>query len=234
MSPELPVALILPAAGRSSRMGTDKLWVEAAGHPVLGHTLAAVATAALFDLVVVATSSHNWAAVRTLALASGIPGATLRLVEGGERRQDSVRAGLEACGDAVMVVVHDAARPLVPPGLFSAVLEAAQAHGAATTAVPVVDSIKRVDGQGRVLGTLDRAELVAVQTPQAFDVALLRWAHAEALRTGVLADDDCALVEVLGRTVVTVAGDARNIKITLPADIAVLETTLRRNGSARS
>jgi 2-C-methyl-D-erythritol 4-phosphate cytidylyltransferase len=102
------------------------------------------------------------------------------------------------------------------------VIDAARRYGAATAAVPLVDSVKRIDADGVVLGTLDRAELVAVQTPQAFQLAVLREAHARAVADGVTADDDCALVERLGHRVVTVPGDPANVKVTRAEDLALL------------
>jgi 2-C-methyl-D-erythritol 4-phosphate cytidylyltransferase len=208
-------------------MGLDKIWLDAGGIPLLGRTLAAVAAPGIFDSVVVVVPEVAWRRVRDLAAAVGID--DLRLVEGGERRQDSVRAGLEVAGDAPLICVHDAVRPLCPMALFFAVVDAARRHGAATAAIPVVDSVKRVRRDGElavVAATLDRAELVAVQTPQAFDAALLRRAHAVALRDGVVADDDCALVEHLGEVVAVVEGDPRNLKVTRPADLAVLRAAL--------
>jgi 2-C-methyl-D-erythritol 4-phosphate cytidylyltransferase len=144
--------------------------------------------------------------------------STLVAVEGGATRADSVRAGLASVpGDADIVVVHDAARPLASRALGDAVIAAVRAGAdAAVPAIPVADTIKRVDG-GRVVDTVDRAALVAVQTPQAFRASALRAAHAR----GGDATDDAALVESNGGTVMTVPGDPRNIKITTPDDLAV-------------
>jgi 2-C-methyl-D-erythritol 4-phosphate cytidylyltransferase len=132
-----------------------------------------------------------------------------------------------------VICVHDAVRPLCPPSLFAAVVEAARRHGAANAAIPVVDSVKRVRreaGWTAVAETLERSELVAVQTPQAFGAALLHRAHAAALRDGVEADDDCALVERLGAAVAVVEGDPRNLKVTRPADLAVMRAMLAAGG----
>jgi 2-C-methyl-D-erythritol 4-phosphate cytidylyltransferase len=208
-------------------MGRDKIWLDVGGTPLLGLTLAAVAAAGLFESVTVVVPRHAWEVVRGLAAAAGID--DLRLVEGGERRQDSVRAGLDGAGEAELLCIHDAVRPLCPPSLFAAVVDAARRHGAATAAIPLVDSVKRVRRGGElpvVAETLERADLVAVQTPQAFDAALLRRAHQAALRDGVVADDDCALVEHLGAAVAVVEGDPRNLKVTRPADLAVLRAAL--------
>ena len=208
-------------------MGRDKIWLDVGGVPLLGHTLAAVAAAGLFESVTVVVPRAAWDAVRDLAAAAGV--ADLRLVEGGERRQDSVRAGLDLVGEATLVCIHDAVRPLCPPALFAAVVDAARRLGAATAAIPVVDSVKRVHREGplsTVAETVERADLVAVQTPQAFDTTLLRRAHAAALRDGVIADDDCALVEHLGAPVAVVEGDPRNLTVTRPADLAGLRAAL--------
>jgi 2-C-methyl-D-erythritol 4-phosphate cytidylyltransferase len=144
-------------------------------------------------------------------------------VAGGERRRDSVRAGLDVL-ECDIVCIHDAARPLCPPELFGSVVAAAKEHGAATAAIPCVDTIKEVR-DGMVLATLDRRTLVAVQTPQAFARDLLMRAHAQDDSD---ASDDCVLVERLGAPVAVVAGDARNRKITTAEDIAWLRHEVTR------
>jgi 2-C-methyl-D-erythritol 4-phosphate cytidylyltransferase len=207
-------------------MGRDKLALDlGAGRPLLRMTLDAVAAAGLFDVVVVVTAPGRWPEVRATAAAAGLT-ARLELAEGGERRQDSVAAGLDACGDAEIICVHDAARPLCPPELFLACVAAAEEHGAATAAVPLVDSVKRIDAGGRVMETLRRDVLVAVQTPQAFRAALLREAHRRAREEHWEADDDCALVERTGAPVMVVLGDPANIKVTLPSDLALVRAVL--------
>ncbi len=198
-------------------MGADKLWLDVAGRPLIAWTLQAVARAQCFDAVCVVAPEEHWDALRDAAAAAGI--SDVRLVEGGDHRQDSVRAGLAAVPGSALVLVHDAARPLCPPEVFHRVLDAAREHGAATAAVPVVDSIKRVNAEGRVVETIDRDELVAVQTPQGFQSAVLVAAHRAALAAGVRADDDCALVERLGGEVRVVMGDPVNLKVTRPVDL---------------
>lgn len=168
----------------------------------------------------------RWEAVRGLAGAAA--GWTLALCEGGRRRQDSVRAALAVTPPADVLCVHDAARPCLRAQLLDDVVEAARHHGAATAAVRVVDTVKRVDPDGAVLETLPRAELWAVQTPQAFRGDLLAEAHRRALEDGVEADDDCALVERLGRRVQVVEGDPANLKVTHPPDLALVRARLVR------
>jgi 2-C-methyl-D-erythritol 4-phosphate cytidylyltransferase len=144
-------------------------------------------------------------------------------VAGGERRSDSVRAGLTPADDADIVVVHDAARPLASKVLFDAVIGAVRSGAdAAVPALPVPDTLKRVEGT-RVVETVTRQGLFAVQTPQAFRAETLRRAHAGEPD----ATDDAALVEAAGGAVVVVPGDPRNLKVTAPEDLAMAEALVR-------
>lgn len=215
--------MIVPAFGRGARTGEDKLWADAGGRPVFAITLDSIATAGCFDLVAIVAPAARWDAIRNLATTSQLPSVVL--VEGGERRQDSVAAALDRCADHDWITVHDAARPLTPPELFRAVLEAARTVGAATAGVPCVDTVKQVQN-GRVSATLDRSSLIAAQTPQAFRADLLRRAHAHAAAHGITAGDDAALVEAIGEPVAVVPGDPRNFKVTFPQDLVLLRALL--------
>ncbi len=148
------------------------------------------------------------------------------VVAGGASRSASVRAGLAEVPDGVdAVVVHDAARPLAHRGLFTAVLDALAAGAdGAVVAVPVADTLKRVGEDGAVVETVDRDGLWAVQTPQGFRLDVLRAAHTGDAE----ATDDAGLVEAAGGRVVVVAGDRRNLKVTDPADLALLEAFVGR------
>jgi 2-C-methyl-D-erythritol 4-phosphate cytidylyltransferase len=148
------------------------------------------------------------------------------VVAGGATRSASVRAGLaEVPAGVDAVIVHDAARPMAHPGLFAAVLQAlADGADGAVAAVPVADTLKRVEADGRITQTVDRSGLWAVQTPQAFRLDVLRAAHAGDPE----ATDDAGLVEAAGGRVVVVAGDRRNLKVTDPADLAILEALVGR------
>jgi 2-C-methyl-D-erythritol 4-phosphate cytidylyltransferase len=205
------------------RTGEDKLWAVIAGRPVFAITLQSVAAAGCFDLVVIAAPADRWGAIRTIAAEQGL--ANVVLVEGGERRQDSVAAAVERCHGQAWISVHDAARPLTPPQVFRAVLDAAQADGAATAGVPCVDTVKQVQN-GRVAATLDRSSIIAAQTPQSFSADLLRRAHLHAATHAISAGDDAGLVEALGAPVTVVAGDPRNFKITFPQDLVLLRSLL--------
>lgn len=203
-------------------MGQDKLWLDVHGKPLVALTLENAASASCFERVVLAAPRERWDELRNLAAATGF--AATDVVEGGERRQDSVYAALQRVTEEY-VCVHDAARPLAPPELFRAVLSAAESAGAATAGVACVDTVKRAH-DGHVVETLPRAELIATQTPQAFSTYLLAHAHDAAREDGVEGDDDAYLVERLGQQVAVVPGDPRNIKVTHEQDLRLVRALL--------
>ncbi|MSO79391.1 MAG: 2-C-methyl-D-erythritol 4-phosphate cytidylyltransferase [Acidimicrobiia bacterium] len=202
---------VVVAGGRGDRFGAPKQFSTVAGARLVDHAVAAAA-AVCNEVVLVLPPGVDWDGPAVQAV-----------VAGGATRSESVRAGLSAvAADTEIVVVHDAARPLARPELFELVIDAVRAGAdAAIPALEVVDTLKRVDGD-RVVGTVERDMLVAVQTPQAFRVAALRAAHED----GGNATDDAALVEASGGTVVIVAGDPRNLKVTTMADLMLAETLL--------
>ena len=201
---------IVVAAGSGQRFGAAKQYARLGGRSVISWSVAAArATCDGVVLVVPAGDEH---AADVLAVGADF------VVAGRATRSGSVRSGLGAVPpDAGVIVVHDAARPLASPALFEAVIGAVRAGAdGAVCAIPVRDTIKRVAGD-RVAGTVDRADLVVVQTPQAFATACLRAAHAGAPE----ATDDAAVVEAAGGKVMVVPGDPRNLKLTEAADLAV-------------
>ena len=209
---------IVVAGGSGSRFGDPlpKQFLELAGLRLIDWALAA-AGAACDGLVAVLPAAHL-----DITLTPGVAA-----VPGGPSRSASVRAGLGAVpDDASVIVVHDAARPLADPTLFTRVIAAVRAGAdGAVPGVPVADTIKRVDpSDGLVLETLDRPALRAIQTPQAFAAAALRGAHAGAAD----ATDDAALVELAGGRVVVVEGDPTNLKVTGPDDLVRAEDLLLR------
>jgi 2-C-methyl-D-erythritol 4-phosphate cytidylyltransferase len=210
---------IVVAGGSGRRFGQLKQYALLSGRPVLQWAVAACRTGSVGVVLVVpdGEGDHD-------------PHGADAVVTGGPTRADSVRCGLAAVpADAAVIVVHDAARPLASPHLFAAVVAAVTAGGAdgAVPGVPPSDTIKVVDESGRVATTLDRATLVAVQTPQAFRAALLRHAH-DGGRAGASnsATDDAMLVETLGGTVQVVPGEPDNLKITDPGDLGAAERLL--------
>ena len=207
------------AAGEGTRFGGAKQYAVLGGRRVLDWSLAAARGAGDGVVVVVPAAEAGHAEPSADAV-----------VAGGASRSGSVRNGLAAVPpDVEVVVVHDAARPLAGPELFRAAVEAVRAGAAgAVCAVPVGDTVKRVQGSS-VVATVDRSELWAVQTPQAFAAGALRAAHA----AGGDATDDAALLEAAGLEVVVVPGDVANVKVTNPGDLALAEA-LAGTGPAHS
>ena len=214
---------IVVAAGRGERMGAErpKAFLQLGGEPLLLRAARAFEAAPSVASIVAVVPDAETAAARTLLA----PLAKLRaVVAGGERRQDSVLAGLGQVPEdwGGVVLIHDAARPLVEVELIEAVTQQAIATGAALPVLPLVDTVKRVRG-GRVVETLDRAELGGAQTPQGFRFALLREACDAARRAGLELTDEAMAVERLGHAVHAVPGSKRNRKLTTPDDLAWAE-----------
>ncbi|GGC55749.1 bifunctional 2-C-methyl-D-erythritol 4-phosphate cytidylyltransferase/2-C-methyl-D-erythritol 2,4-cyclodiphosphate synthase [Chelatococcus reniformis] len=223
------VAAILVAAGRGNRAGPGrpKQYRDLHGRPVLWHGLSALLAAPRVAHVVVVIHPDDRSAYDdAIALLDVAHAAKLEPpVDGGETRQASVRAGLEALAalpapDIDVVLIHDAARPFASVELIDRAIDAAVTHGAALPTVAVADTIKRVDGDGRVLETYDRAQLHAAQTPQAFRFGAIAEAHRRAAGVAGTFTDDAAIAEWAGIPVFTFAGDLRNVKLTTPADFA--------------
>jgi 2-C-methyl-D-erythritol 4-phosphate cytidylyltransferase len=219
-------AAIVPAAGSGVRLGADrpKALVSLAGEPLVVHALRALRDSQVVDRVVVAAPPDRIDELTATLPAAWSGWATV--IAGGAVRQASVAAGLKSLsGNDELVLVHDAARALVPPAVVIRVVDALRAGAPAVIpVVPVSDTVKRVR-DGRVLETVDRASLYAVQTPQGFRRDVLAEAHARATETA--ATDDAGLVERGGGEVRVVDGDAEAFKITAPLDLALADAVLR-------
>lgn len=224
---------VVVAAGRSQRMGKDKLLLPLGEGTVLEHTLRAVDASERTDEIILVTREDLLVPLAELCKKCGLQ-KPIKVVRGGATRTESVMAGaLEADPRSELIAVHDGARALITPELFDAVVESAQVTGASAPAVPVTDTIKVADENGVVRSTPARATLRAVQTPQVFQAELLKAALQSAITCGSEVTDDCAAVERLGKQVQLVPGDNENIKITRPLDLPVAEAILRaREGRA--
>jgi len=229
-------AAVIPAAGRGVRLGpgAPKALRALGGTPMLVHAIRAMADSRAVSLVVVVAPPDGAAEVKTFLDAHALPERTdFLVVPGGDTRQESVRAGLEALPeDYDIVLVHDAARPLVPVDTVDAVIEAVRDGAVAVVpALPLADTVKEVEPAAEpgapepVLATPNRSRLRAVQTPQGFDRATLVRAHETV--TGNVTDD-ASMVEQLGLTVVTVPGHEEAFKVTRPLDMVLAEAVLAR------
>jgi 2-C-methyl-D-erythritol 4-phosphate cytidylyltransferase len=215
-----PTVAIVLAAGAGRRVGADepKAFLPIAGRPILSVAAAAAAASPAIDAIVV-TAPEGWEdRARACVEACTVP---TTVVTGGASRQASVLAALDAVpADAAVVAIHDAARPFAPPDLFTAVVDAVtDATPGVVPLVPVNDTVKEVV-DGRVVGTIDRDRLALAQTPQAFDIGVLRAAHRHAEAAGLVVTDDAAALEHDGLPIAAVPGDPGNLKITTLLDLA--------------
>lgn len=212
---------VIVAAGASTRMGDagDKTLADIGGEPLIARTVNVFEQSAAIAAVALVVSERNRDAVAQMRKERGWR-KTLPPLAGGARRQDSVRAGLDALpADCDWVLVHDGARPFVTSRMVEEGLAAAADTGAAIAVVPAFDTVKRIAGDGRVVETLDRSELAMVQTPQVFRRDVLERAHAEITDD---VTDDAAMVERTGVEVRTFDGARSNIKVTTPEDLQIV------------
>jgi len=226
----LSTAAVVPAAGRGERLGpgAPKALREVGGEPLLVHAVRGLWCSGAVDLVVVAAPPGAAEDVAGL-LRTAVPDATLRVVEGGQARRQSVAAALAVLHpDTDVVLVHDAARAFTPPEVVRRVVQAIRDGAPAVVpVVPVTDTIKQVDARDDVEATVDRTRLRAVQTPQGFRRDVLERAHRQP---GGDHTDDAGLVEAMGERVAVVAGSDEAFKVTRPLDLVLAEALLRSRG----
>lgn len=217
-----PTAVIIPAAGTGSRFGghIPKQFQTLAGKPLIQHVIERF----LVDENVVRVIVP----VAEVLLANVKNSDRVTFVAGGATRQQSVIHGLAEADEVELIAVHDAARPLFSTAMFHAVLQAARDAGAALPVVPVSDTIHVMTAEATVARTLDRSELGAAQTPQCFRAELLRDMLARAQRENLDGTDEAGLAARFGYTVKAVPGDPRNLKITVPEDLAIAESYLEQ------
>jgi 2-C-methyl-D-erythritol 4-phosphate cytidylyltransferase len=231
------VVVIIPAAGLGTRMASassaksrksapSKQFAELGGKPVLIHTLSKFAANSAVSEIVIALRKNEMDSVRALLdkEAKALEKKPVRMVEGGEHRQQSVANALAAIDTAPddIVLVHDAVRPFVSDEIIRDVIRAAEKYGAAIAGMPAVDTVKQVDrtAEGAVITTtLPRERVVLAQTPQGFRYSVIKKAFDEAAADGFMGTDEASLAERSGHQVAVVMGSPRNIKITTPADM---------------
>lgn len=215
---------VIVAAGSASRMGgIDKVMALLDGEPMIVRSARTFQNCDAIREIVIVTREDLLARIMGLCASFDKVKA---VVVGGNDRPSSVRAGLNALSDSVrLVAVHDGARPLITEAVIDRTVRAAHTYGAAAPAVPVKDTVKMVKG-GVVKSTPERSALQAVQTPQVFDLDLLRGALKKAAADGAAITDDCSAVELLGMSVKIVEGDERNLKVTTPMDLKIAQVLL--------
>ena len=219
------VTAVIPAAGSGIRMGSrkPKQFLDLGGKPLLAVTLGHFQECHLVDMIILVVSPQDvdyclQEIVDTYSLSK-----VVRVISGGKRRQDSVRNGLEAVAHTCRwVLIHDGVRPFVTKDLIQKVISAAQSFRAVTTGLPITESVKEVDSQGRILRSIDRSDLWLIQTPQIFRREDIHLAHQEALKQGwEEATDDAFLIEKMGIPVKIIKGEESNIKVTTSLDLQI-------------
>jgi 2-C-methyl-D-erythritol 4-phosphate cytidylyltransferase len=236
------IAAILPAAGLGTRMGaeTPKQFLELDGVPIVMLSLRRIASCELVTDIIVATRGDGIAKIEELIRGEKFS-QNVRVVKGGDTRQESVSAALKhVAADTELVLVHDAVRPFVKKELIVRVIEEARKHQAAILGIPAMDTVKEVkraslpEDVALITATIPRERLVMAQTPQVFATKLLKDAFVKAEADGVSASDEAGLVERLGREVYVVLGSERNIKITKPADMELAKFCLEQERAEAS
>ena len=218
------VGAVVVAAGKSTRMmGVDKVFTPLLGLPLVAYALDQLEAFPMVAEIVLVLGPDSLEQGLDLLRARGYQKVS-NLCVGGDRRQDSVRCGLECLDHCQWVIVHDGARPCLDQGMLRRGLAAVEESGAAVAGVPVKDTIKLVDGRGLVAETPDRDTVWAAQTPQIFRYDLLLDAHQRCLEP---VTDDAAMVESLGHPVKMFLGSYENVKVTTPEDLVIAEAFLR-------
>ena len=218
--------VVIAAAGQGKRMGSSekKQFIHLQNKPVLYHSVQLFKVIPHIKEIVVVTNRED--IVRTQEMLLDL--APVKVVAGGEERQESVFLGLKALQDVQYVLIHDAARPFSTQHLIERVMGKAMETGAAIPAVPVKDTIKIVGSDREVVQTPPRQSLWAVQTPQAFRLSTILDAHQQASENGFIGTDDSMLMEWLGQKVAVVDGEYTNVKLTTPEDLKLGENILEK------
>jgi 2-C-methyl-D-erythritol 4-phosphate cytidylyltransferase len=227
------LSAIIVAGGNSQRMGFDKLFAVIAGEPVIAHAIRAFERATSINEIVVVAREERHDEIRKISRNTGLK-KVRSIVSGGKRRQDSVRAGLDRIDpDAKYIAVHDAARPLITSERIERVVAQCRIHSAAALAQPVNDTLKRADADLLVVGSVERHQLYAMQTPQIFERKLIQEAYRAVYAENILVTDEVSAVERLGYKIALVLNDDFNLKITYPRDLPVADFILRERENDR-
>ena len=222
--------LLIPAAGMGRRMGSDrnKLLLQLLGKPLLAWSLLAGSNSSTIEWIGIMGQPGDFADFQNILGQLDLT-KPVKLIVGGDTRQESVYNGLQSLPEnATQVLIHDGARCLATPELFDRCSETLKTCQGLIAAIPVKDTIKIVDAQGIISDTPDRSNLWAAQTPQGFDVELLKRCHIQGKELGWQVTDDAALFEKCRLPVKIVQGEETNLKVTTPVDLAIAEFILRQ------
>ncbi|MEE1048677.1 MAG: 2-C-methyl-D-erythritol 4-phosphate cytidylyltransferase [Clostridia bacterium] len=231
MSRNIKTSAIIAAAGSGTRMKSDvaKQFIEIGGMPVLARTLSVFENASEIDEIIIATRECDIDGVWAIAKEYKTEKVTV-VICGGATRQETISKALEAVSGE-KVLIHDGARPFIKAEQINAVAEALSESEAAALGIPVTDTIKTVK-DGYITGTIDRTNLVSIQTPQGFKTNIIKKAHKRAAEMGVAVTDDCALCEEMGIKIKVIQGSQTNIKLTTQGDLAIADGIIAKERGA--
>jgi 2-C-methyl-D-erythritol 4-phosphate cytidylyltransferase len=221
------VSALIVAAGSSRRMGFDKLFAPLAGKPVLWHSIKAFNDTKDVDEILVVTREDQMDEVEKLVSETGLKKVT-KVISGGPERHISVWNGLQAVDSegSEFIAIHDGARPLVTPKLIKACLDLARAHGAASCASQIPDTVKRASIEQMVTESVERTGLWAMQTPQVFSSGLILQAYAALMAKHEMVTDEVSAVQKMGKKIALLKNDDWNLKVTFPHDLELAEHVL--------
>lgn len=221
---------VIVAAGSAQRMGADKVMLELGCMPVLARTLLAFQNCDAINEIIVVTRMEKVEEVASLCKKYGVTKVG-KVIRGGKTRMESALAGVsEARSGAKLIAIHDGARPFVTDEVIHRTVDAAAAYMSAVPVVYSTDTLKTIDEDGLITGSVDRDRTVRVQTPQVFNADLIKGALTKAVSDGLTLTDDCSAIEIMGIKTHTVDGDEDNIKLTTPRDIQLGELILKTRG----
>lgn len=221
---------VIVAAGSAQRMGADKVMLELGCMPVLARTLLAFQNCDEIDEIIVVTRMEKVEEVASLCKKYGVTKAG-KVIRGGKTRMESALAGVsEVRSGAKLIAIHDGARPFVTDEVIRRTVDAAAAYMSAVPVIRSTDTLKTIDEDGLIIGSVDRERTVRVQTPQVFNADLIKGALTKAVSDGLTLTDDCSAIEIMGIKTHTVDGDEDNIKLTTPRDIQLGELILKTRG----
>lgn len=221
---------VIVAAGNAQRMGADKVMLELGCMPVLARTLLAFQNCDKIDEIIVVTRMEKVEEVASLCKKYGVTKAG-KVIRGGKTRMESALAGVsEVRSNAKLIAIHDGARPFVTDEVIRRTVDAAAAYMSAVPVIRSTDTLKTIDEDGLIIGSVDREHTVRVQTPQVFNANLIKGALTKAVSDGLTLTDDCSAIEIMGIKTHTVDGDEDNIKLTTPRDIQLGELILKTRG----
>ena len=221
---------VIVAAGSAQRMGADKVMLELGCMPVLARTLLAFQNCDAIDEIIVVTRMDKVEEVASLCKKYGVTKAG-KVIRGGKTRMESALAGVsEVRSNAKLIAIHDGARPFVTDEVIRRTVDAAAAYMSAVPVIRSTDTLKTIDEDGLIIGSVDREHTVRVQTPQVFNADLIKGALTKAVSDGLTLTDDCSAIEIMGIKTHTVDGDEDNIKLTTPRDLQLGELILKTRG----